>query len=241
MSSLAEQQATYYVDPDTGHLMMPGTRRPDGTWRKPRRIKEGYVPQEEVPAYEAKGKQIAREKAAGVGIPGLSISGGSGSVGGLSKGILDMKIGTFDSRAARAEGIATGAGIPGLAPDLVKSTSQLLQQQQQSQSKSGKKKNKSKSQQSVASSNHQNNSNSSCNSSAAANKSSQNASSKTSADAAESSDPAKRLRNLKKKLRDIEALETKMEQGTKLEPEQMEKVSRRIQVENEIDELESKV
>ena len=62
--------------------------------------------------------------------PGLSISGGSGSVGGLSKGILDMKIGTFDSRAARAEGIATGAGIPGLAPDLVKSTSQLLQQQQ---------------------------------------------------------------------------------------------------------------
>ena len=61
---------------------------------------------------------------------GLSISGGSGSVGGLSKGILDMKIGTFDSRAARAEGIATGAGIPGLAPDLVKSTSQLLQQQQ---------------------------------------------------------------------------------------------------------------
>ena len=61
---------------------------------------------------------------------GLSISGGSSSVGGLSKGILDMKIGTFDSRAARAEGIATGAGIPGLAPDLVKSTSQLLQQQQ---------------------------------------------------------------------------------------------------------------
>ena len=48
-------------------------------------------------------------------------------------------------------------------------------------------------------------------------------------------------RNLKKKLRDIEALEAKMEEGVKLEPEQMEKVSRKIQVENEIDELESKV
>lgn len=227
--SLAEQQATYYRDPDTGFLMMPGTRRPDGTWRKPRRIKEGYVPQDEVPLYESKGKQQAREKAAGVGIPGLNYSGGG--VGGLSKGILDMKIGTFDSRAARAEGIATGAGIPGLAPDLVKSTSQL----QQSQQKSAKKKHKSKSNSSSSSSHNQSNS-SGCNSIPAA------ASTKPVAEAQKSSeDPVKRLRNLKKKLRDIEALEAKMEEGAKLEPEQMEKVSRKIQVENEIDELESKV
>ena len=149
-----------------------------------------------------------------------------------------MKIGTFDSRAARAEGIATGAGIPGLAPDLVKSTSQL----QQSQQKSAKKKHKSKSNNNSSSHNQSNSSG--CNNPAAA----AAAASSTKQQAVpppqqqkSSDDPVKRLRNLKKKLRDIEALEAKMEEGVKLEPEQMEKVSRKIQVENEIDELESKV
>ena len=53
-------------------------------------------------------------------------------------------------------------------------------------------------------------------------------------------DPAKKLRNLRKKLRDIEALEKKLDEGiiSKPEPEQLEKVARKIQVENEIEELE---
>ena len=56
-------------------------------------------------------------------------------------------------------------------------------------------------------------------------------------------DPAKKLRNLKKKLRDIEALEKKLKEGviSNPEPEQLEKVARKIQVEQEIEEMEKQL
>lgn len=45
---------------ESGERVLPGTRRPDGTFRKERRIRAGYVPQEEQPTYVSSGTAVSK-------------------------------------------------------------------------------------------------------------------------------------------------------------------------------------
>jgi len=197
----AAEQSMRYIDPDTGFLMQPGSQRPDGTWRKPIRVKEGYVPQEEVPLYESKGRAMQKARETGY-IPGLDFKIDTfvvptpvHTIPGLSTK-PSASLPTTSSKTKKKKG--KGSGAASTSNDFKVVTEKLKKtsiSEERPRNEAG---------QPIA------------------------------------TDPAKKLRNLKKKLRDIEALEEKLNSGEIPIPEkeQLDKVARKPEVLREIKLLE---
>ncbi|XP_045448289.1 partner of Y14 and mago [Melitaea cinxia] len=179
---------TYEHDAD-GSKFIPATQRPDGTWRKPRRIKDGYVPQEEVPLYESKGKQFKARQNTGLPV-GLTPE--------IAAEVKKSKKGTIQP-------------IPGMIINVEK------------------KKKKKKSGVTEATEKL-----------ARCEITEPTFASPPPPTAPTQSDPVKRLKNLRKKLREIEALQEKISSGALKNPdsEQKEKISRKNEIMKEIDILE---
>ena len=50
--------AQSYVVNESGERVIPATRRPDGSWRRERKVKDGYTPQEEQQVYAPRVAQV---------------------------------------------------------------------------------------------------------------------------------------------------------------------------------------